>query len=87
MQEELFQEVLLGDMICSSDHAKRRFTSRKQVKQTQTVTFQCPEKKKTLQNKWERKLWKKTPNQEAKKHLELYLKKITVEVQVNWMSH
>lgn len=67
MQEEPFQEVLLGDMICSSDHAKRRFTSRKQVKQIQTVTFQCPEKKKTLQNKWERKLWEKKKEKKKNK--------------------
>lgn len=32
MQEEPFKEILLGDLLCENDHAKRRFKSRKQVK-------------------------------------------------------
>lgn len=63
MQEELFQEILLRDLLCDSDHARRRFKSRKQVKKKLNMSFHFSERKKDLWNKWESKLWEKTLNQ------------------------
>lgn len=51
MQEETFEEILLGDLLCGSDHARRRFKSRKQVKNTQNMSFHFSERKKDVWNK------------------------------------
>lgn len=63
MQEEPLEEIFLGDLLCDNDHARRRLKSRKQVKNTQNMSFHFSERKKDVWNKWENKPWEKTPNQ------------------------